>query len=64
MPLDPRRARQSHTAGQARRRTKFCPFVSISPWCHIATKLMWQKKEVSVPDTPFFIQSALDLEEK
>eukprot|EP01046_Picozoa_sp_COSAG06_P121422 COSAG06_NODE_68931_length_199_cov_560.150000_1_plen_23_part_10 len=22
---------------------------------YIPTKLMWQKKEVSVPDTPFFI---------
>jgi hypothetical protein len=38
VPLDPRRARQSHTAGQARRRTKFCPFASVSPKRHIITR--------------------------
>ena len=38
MPLGPRRARQSHTAGQARRRTKFCPFASVSPKRHIVTR--------------------------
>ena len=38
MPLDPRRARQSHTAGQARRRTKFCPFASVSPKRHTITR--------------------------
>ena len=38
MLLDPLRARQSHTAGQARRRTKFCPFASVSPKRHIITR--------------------------
>ena len=30
--------RQSHTAGQARRRTKFCPFASVSPKRHTTTR--------------------------